>query len=210
MTEEKTPAQQPQQQHKTVGKFDTMWYQSKLPGKLIDEICKEIDDGLKNTELITARVGTQLQLNEKIRNNRIAWLSDNHWIAAFISYYIMKANEENFKYNLSHFSDHTIQFSLYESKEHYGWHTDGGDIIDDPIHGEIQRKLSVSLQLSDESDYEGGELQFLNTGQNAMYLAPKERGTIIVFDSRVKHRVRPITKGARKSLVAWMMGPRWK
>jgi PKHD-type hydroxylase len=74
----------------------------------------------------------------------------------------------------------------------------------------MEWKLSVSLQLSDESEYEGGELQFLNTGQNSMYTAPKERGTIIIFDSRVKHRVRPIKKGARKSLVAWMVGPRWK
>ena len=209
MTEETTPATV-QQGPQLVGKYDTMWYLTKLPKQLIDQITKEIDDGLKNTELTTAGVGSNSRLDPTIRNNRIAWLNDNHWIAAFISYYIMKANQENFKYNLSHFSDHAIQFSLYETDEHYGWHTDGMEIIKDPIHGEMQRKLSVSLQLSDESEYEGGELQFLNTGQNSMYTAPKERGKIIIFDSRVKHRVRPITKGARKSLVAWMMGPRWK
>jgi len=65
------------------------------------------------------------------------------------------------------------------------------------------------LQLSDEDDYEGGELQFMDD-DDQLYTAPKKKGTIIIFDSRVKHRVRKIKNGTRKSLVGWVVGPRWK
>ena len=77
------------------------------------------------------------------------------------------------------------------------------------IRGEYIRKLSFSLQLSDPKDYTGGEVQFLdNNGKT--FFAPKQRGTMIVFDSRTKHRVRKVKSGMRKSLVGWVVGPRWK
>ena len=42
------------------------------------------------------------------------------------------------------------------------------------------------------------------------YFAPKQKGTLIVFDSRTKHRVRTVKTGLRKSIVGWVVGPRWK
>jgi len=55
----------------------------------------------------------------------------------------------------------------------------------------------------------GGQFQLLDeTGKS--YIAPRQRGTIILFDSRAQHRVRPVTKGIRKSIVGWTVGPRWK
>jgi len=77
------------------------------------------------------------------------------------------------------------------------------------LQGELVRKLSFSLQLSDPEDYEGGELEFLDN-QDEPFFAPKQKGTIVVFDSRVKHRVRKVTNGLRKSIVGWVVGPRWK
>ena len=71
------------------------------------------------------------------------------------------------------------------------------------------RKLSFSLQLSDPEDYRGGELEFIDNS-NKPFLAPKQRGTMVVFDSRVKHRVRKVKSGLRKSIVGWVIGPRWK
>ena len=71
------------------------------------------------------------------------------------------------------------------------------------------RKLSFALQLSDPDDYEGGNVQLLDeSGSN--YLAPRKRGTMILFDSRTQHRVLKVTKGVRKSIVGWTVGPRWK
>ena len=71
------------------------------------------------------------------------------------------------------------------------------------------RKLSLILQLSDPDDYEGGEVQFMNSSGKSFF-APKTRGTILVFDSRTMHRVKKVTSGNRKSIVAWVEGPRWK
>ena len=74
---------------------------------------------------------------------------------------------------------------------------------------ELIRKLSFSMQLSGPDDYEGGNLQFqLDNGE--CIFAPRQKGAVILFDSRLRHRVLPITKGIRKSLVGWCNGPRWR
>ena len=70
-------------------------------------------------------------------------------------------------------------------------------------------KLSFSLQLSDPDDYEGGNFQLIDES-GKLYVAPRKRGTIILFDSRTQHRVLKVKKGRRKSIVGWVVGPRWK
>ena len=74
---------------------------------------------------------------------------------------------------------------------------------------ELIRKLSFSLQLSDPDDYEGGNVQLIDDSGKS-YFAPRKRGSIILFDSRAQHRVLKVTKGVRKSIVGWVVGPRWK
>ena len=71
------------------------------------------------------------------------------------------------------------------------------------------RKLSFTVQLSNHDEYEGGNVQFINeTGK--VYVAPRERGQVIMFDSRTQHRVCKVRSGVRKSLVGWVVGPRWR
>jgi len=94
---------------------------------------------------------------------------------------------------------------VYDEGEHYNWHV---DTIDEVQSGLI-RKLSFTIQLSSPEEYSGGELQFLDDG-NHTFFAPKEKGTIIIFDSRMRHRVRKVKSGTRKSIVGWVEGPRWK
>ena len=77
------------------------------------------------------------------------------------------------------------------------------------LQGEYTRKLSFTLQLTDPKDYTGGELEFIDNS-NQRFMAPKTRGTLVVFDSRVRHRVRKVKTGLRKSIVGWVVGPRWK
>jgi len=45
---------------------------------------------------------------------------------------------------------------------------------------------------------------------NKSYIAPRQRGSIILFDSRTPHRVQKVRSGERKSIVGWVVGPRWK
>jgi PKHD-type hydroxylase len=68
-----------------------------------------------------------------------------------------------------------------------------------------QRKISASLLLNDESEYEGGDLVVLDE-----IIKTKKQGTIIVFPSFMAHQVTPITRGVRYSAVCWMGGPKWK
>ena len=63
--------------------------------------------------------------------------------------------------------------------------------------------------MSDPEDYDGGQFQIMGEG-GELYTAPKDRGCLIIFDSRANHRVRKVTRGQRKSLVGWIVGPRWK
>ena len=73
----------------------------------------------------------------------------------------------------------------------------------------VYRKLTAIVSLTDKSEYEGGELTFIDYhGRNIK--APKEKGTMIVFDSRIPHKVSRIKKGSRTSLVTWMYGPSFK
>jgi PKHD-type hydroxylase len=120
-----------------------------------------------------------------------------------------------------------IQFTYYNEGDFYKWHNDAGlsmcrkptsignsnpqDVVDDFIHKNCEsiRKLSVVVQLSDPDEYEGGNLQIMDENGKS-YIAPRARGTVIVFDSRSQHRVHKIKKGLRKSLVAWVIGPRWR
>ena len=74
---------------------------------------------------------------------------------------------------------------------------------------ELVRKLSFAMQLSDPDDYEGGNVQLLDEA-GSTYIAPRKKGSIMLFDSRTQHRVLKVTKGVRKSLVGWVLGPRWK
>ena len=74
---------------------------------------------------------------------------------------------------------------------------------------EMVRKLSFAMQLSDPDDYEGGNVELISEA-NQNYIAPRQRGTIILFDSRTQHRGNKVTKGTRRSIVGWVVGPRWK
>lgn len=102
-----------------------------------------------------------------------------------------------------------IQFTEYHDsiQAHYDWHNDVLWGEGRPVH----RKLSMVIQLSDPAGYEGGQLEL-----KPFYLSPppeeelKKQGSVIVFPSFTEHRVTPVTKGTRYSLVAWMEGPKWR
>ena len=95
--------------------------------------------------------------------------------------------------------DENIQFTEYDSAYdgYYDWHIDtGGKELSS------NRKLSMSVQLSDPSEYEGGELQVVKETN----VLKKNRGSAFIFPSYLLHRVTPVTKGTRYSLVCWISG----
>jgi predicted 2-oxoglutarate/Fe(II)-dependent dioxygenase YbiX len=73
----------------------------------------------------------------------------------------------------------------------------------------VHRKLSMSIFLNE--DYDGGEFDICTGNQQNKVNSFKEYpGSAIIFPSFMCHRVRPVTKGIRKSLVVWFTGPNWK
>jgi PKHD-type hydroxylase len=116
------------------------------------------------------------------------------WLFNKLDAAITKLNE-SYQYDLLGFFE-GVQVAKYSSGGKYDWHMDIGA-------GEnSSRKLSLSLQLSRSDDYSGGNLEFQNIGK------PGERamGTLIAFPSFLQHRVTPVARGVRVSLVAWVHG----
>lgn len=201
-----------------------VWYYTNLPSEMVDILSKDLlsfDPSFEESRVLNGN------LNKKIRNSKNTWVPTSHWTSGFLWFYVDKINNENFLYDLTNIDGENLQYTQYSVGEKYDWHTDD-DIsshykpnvdtnrningsIDDFLNTSVEkvRKLSFVLQLSDYDEYEGGNLQIL-TDNNKLVVAPRKRGTLIAFDSRYRHRVTKVTKGTRKSIVGWVVGPRWK
>jgi len=110
-------------------------------------------------------------------------------------------NEKTYEYDLSGFFE--FQLIRYFPGGNYNWHCDYGT----SMFENMDRKLSISIQLSDSNEYEGGELVLVDYGNHHVEV-PKESGTAIIFDSRVPHKANPVIKGQRNVLVGWASGPK--
>jgi len=204
--------------------FQSIWYFSDLPEEVVDIIEKDLSENF-DEQMVDSRLHGDA-LNKDKRNSQNAWIPTTHWVGGFVWHYIQRANRENFLYDLHCIDGELMQFTKYSEGQFYGWHNDAGlatqykpvnvgnrqeglaqDYLNENI--ELVRKLSFVVQLSDPDDYEGGNLQLLSE-DGTSYIAPRKRGTVILFDSRTQHRVLKVRKGVRKSLVGWVVGKRWR
>ena len=201
------------------------WYNTELPSDILNAFNKDMN-GRDTTNILNKStvVNEEKESNRNVRKSKNFWIPSKHWIGGWIWFYIQKLNRENFKYDILDIDGDQIQYTHYDTGDYYHWHSDtelsvykantylirSTDETNTIHHNtEYVRKLSFTLQLSSPDDYTGGELQFLD-GSNQSFFAPKDQGSIIVFDSRIRHRVRKVKSGARKSLVGWVVGPRWR
>lgn len=160
---------------------------------------------LQDAALSGARAG----YDQNIRVTKVAWVERNALTNGFYNHMeniVRGLNRQFFQYDLSGLAP--MQYAIYDASEqgHFDWHVDYGRERGHEQHE--PRKLSLSLQLSDPSDYEGGELQA--RVRSKVDVAPRTRGSVIAFPSYVLHRVTPITAGQRKSLVVWALGPEYR
>ena len=204
--------------------FQSVWYFTDLPGNIVDIIEDDLSTNYDSSMAESlVQDGT---LNTKKRNSQNTWVPTTHWLGGFMWHYIERANRENFLYDLRCIDNESMQYTKYDEGQFYGWHNDADlptqykpvavgnqpeNLVQDLLNTktEMVRKLSFVLQLSNPDDYEGGNLQLLDEAGKC-YFAPRERGTVILFDSRTQHRVLKVTKGTRKSVVGWTVGPRWR
>ena len=142
--------------------------------------------------------------NYNIRSCEICWLyssDDLEWAFEKITGAILNLNNRFFQFDI--FGLHEgLQFTNYKvPSDKYGKHVDRAA-------GILVRKLSLSIQLTDPQEYEGGELYLYEDEKGTVMR--KEQGTLVLFPSYTLHEVTPVTKGERNSLVSWVSGKQFK
>lgn len=177
------------------------WYKEELKKHEIDKIKLDIESLPSQKAEIAG--GT----NDTIRSSVIKWIPKNQeweWLYNRMTRLATIANDVMWNLDINSIVDQ-IQYTEYYDTEngHYDWHIDVGN-------KELSyRKISIAIQISDPSEYEGGLFQIW-LGGNSVQTCEKSIGTAVVFPSFYMHRVTPVTKGVRKSLVLWVGGTPYK
>jgi PKHD-type hydroxylase len=142
--------------------------------------------------------------NSKETNNRdIAYIEPNietQWLYELLFPLSLEANKQLFQFDIDIVTD-PIHYVIYpEDGGHLDWHMDVG------AYAVNKRKLAMTVQLSDSSDYDGGDFEIWLGSKDKFVTVPREKGDVIIFPSFLMHRVKPITRGQRKCLVFWTGG----
>jgi PKHD-type hydroxylase len=217
--------------------FESNWYwyfESLFWPEQIMRI-REICERREEEEALTSGTTNPEDANHKMRKNKVSW-HDNEELYSMLRAPLNEVNQQSgWNYNIT--AIEPVQYTVYYGDEnHYHWHTDTitNDQTLDPSHPEhilknTIRKISCSVQLTDPREYDGGEFELM-TGDNiesedyskdlkeegyfktSSVPLPhfKEKGSAMFFPSFTYHRVKPVTKGIRRSLVVWFRGPKWQ
>lgn len=187
------------------------WFKTGLSKEDVDKIialASELPEAERATTIGSEDGGST-------RSSMIKWIpTDNStwdWLYERMMNMSVEANDALWKFDLRTALE-SIQYTEYYASEngHYDWHQDIG-----PGKLPSKRKVSITIQLSEGEEYEGGELQ-LCTGSNGsgqldnINTCPRGKGVAVLFPSYMMHRVSPVTKGVRKSLVLWVGGGHYR
>ena len=141
----------------------------------------------------------------KMRITTISWIPFNTMPEMYriIEGSMLQANRNHFGYEGMKLTE-MAQFTEYPKGGFYDWHMDAD------VHGRYEppvRKISMTILLSNQSEFEGGDLEFMAEGNKPPQLL---QGQAIYFCSLIRHRVAKVKKGIRRSLVMWFGGPPFK
>ena len=174
----------------------------------LDKIETYFDNkGVTEAEVINED-GTPLVRDiRKSKTNLIFVDNENEWIFQKLASISKFINDKFYGYDIFGFDQ--VQYTVYEQGDHYDYHIDMmlGDKVPDHMH--FSRKLSFSLILTDDVDFQGGEFEIM-VDSDSPIKAEQKRGRILAFPSFIVHRVKPVTSGVRKSIVFWTLGPKFK
>ena len=198
---------------------------------LVDAGCASLIKGLKDKTEEAFHQDDKGKLVSSVdgaRNSSVHWFMDNELKMNLDSWVKVANYQAGWRYDIE--DSEMLQFTKYsgKKKQHYAWHTDGQgchyaqrgftfeakpksltEIKQPNLCGTV-RKISLSAVLND--NYEGGEFEtlHLDQGKTVIKTIKPEKGSIILFPSYLHHRVKPVTKGTRYSVVAWYGGPPFK
>jgi len=184
--------------------MNSWWYA--WDAEVSDIDCEQIKSLFHAEATQKGKVGNN-SLNKNIRSSKVVGLpygsEINNKINTLIEKYIVMANSECFGFDLNGFRE--FQIAEYKEGSHYDNHFDMR--MDNRAS---VRKLGVTVQLSDSTEYKGGEFMFSDDIDTPSQDIIKQKGTVIVFPSFLYHRVMPVSRGKRYSLVGWYEGNNWK
>ena len=156
----------------------------------------------------TAAVGSNLAgtgiVDTKTRTSHISWIPFNKMPEMYktVERLMLKTNANHFGFENMQITEQA-QYTEYPEGGFYDWHTDNNVMM---AHEPPVRKISMTLLLSPESEFEGGGLELMDENK----VARPKQGQAIFFASFIRHRVIPISRGVRKSLVMWFGGTPFK
>ena len=185
--------------HHTTPDYTYLFYPDALPA----DACTRLINSLEaQTDGEDAQIGTGADgvVNKEIRDVKRTNLPVHRGIGATMAGIGLSANQQAWKFDITHANQ--CDYLKYDVEGHYHAHVDTFMMPGDPQ----TRKLTILAFLND--DFEGGKL-FIQNGQDKIY-PPQNPGTVLVFPSYLVHGVEPVTKGIRRSIVTWLVGPWFK
>jgi len=167
------------------------------------------DDIIKQGEKIRLETARIQDGNNNNRNSKVSFLKNNSILDnVFIN--ILEQHNKQAKWNFALHDLEPLQYTVYDINDHYDWHIDSHT---KPYNNGLIRKISFTLCLNE--DYAGGEFEISSPNPkpekhtNTIFKDKFTLGTFISFPSFVWHRVNKVTKGTRKVLVGWSLGPQF-
>ena len=165
--------------------------------------CRQIIEAGRKQKPQTAQVGMNKPgggTDTKKRVTTISWIPFKEMGHMYVDLnnFIQKANENHFGFDDIRITE-PAQFTEYPEGGFYDWHMDCDVIME---HEPPVRKISMTLLLNDPSEFEGGDLELMGPGK----FAELKQGHAIIFASFLNHKVNPVTRGIRQSLVVWFGG----
>lgn len=165
-----------------------------------DQIVALADRLNPHEALAGGRVNPEVRKTSQVKF--LAHSGETEWLFSRLWRLAVRTNAEWFRVNVDTLP--SLQIACYEVGDYYNDHIDAFFAKPDS-----HRKLSVVVQLSDPGSYEGGDLELITEQAQPDRDAIREQGAVIFFPSLIRHRVTAVTKGERRSLVAWFEGPHW-
>lgn len=180
-----------------------VWWEGGFTEKELDWLQNQAQRASQRAQAGNLESEEQLK---QVRRSQVSWIdknSETDWVFVKLAHIASALNAQFYRFDLTGFGE-PLQLTNYDQSEHgmYGWHVDYGGKLGP------SRKLSLVLQLTDPSQYEGGNLEIMTGG--TAHVVRKQRGLVVAFPSYVLHQVTPVTHGSRQSLVSWITGPAFK
>ena len=170
--------------------------------KFSESALEVVNNAIKINENLLQKALVGDSSDPNVRKGNIKWINDPKLYRVLDD--IMGVVNKDSEWNLRITNIEPIQYGIYDVGDYYNWHNDQGN-----VRNPLPRKISMSLFLNDPNEYEGGELDidFKSPVDDPRYDTLKlDNGYAVFFQSHLWHRVRPVTSGVRKSLVAWFCG----